>query len=244
MKSKKILLFLTSCVTPHKDMPCTIVMDGEKRRIEYLNSINWYLKHTNYDLAIIDNSGFDFSSYLKEEKERFVIVDSFLTDDFNLKLGKGYGEGLIILRLLRHEIINDYDIIIKVSGRHVILNINLLSFACRYIPTSFFISAVWCKNDRFAVTDCFICSPSFLQNILSLNLLKIDESKYYYIEHVLSDSIEQAILNGYKYIFFIQPIHQIGVSGSTGLKLESVSSLKSKCAYIKNFFFSLLGLKQ
>lgn len=57
---KKILLLLTSCVTPQRNMPCTVVSDTEVRKNEYLKSINWYLQHTTYDLAVIDSSNFDF----------------------------------------------------------------------------------------------------------------------------------------------------------------------------------------
>lgn len=70
----------------------------------------------------------------------------------------------------------------------------------------------------------------------------INESKHYYFEHALSDSIKQALLIGYRFIFPIQPLLQLGVSGSTGVKLENKCSIKSRCAYIKNFIFSLLNL--
>lgn len=196
---KKILLFLTSCVTPHNDMPSTVVKDYEIRKKEYLESIEWYLQHTAYDLAVIDSSGFDFSPYIKSR--RFVIIDSFIGSDFDFKLGKGYGEGLIISRLLKHKIIDNYDVIIKISGRHIILNINLLSYVYHYLPTRYFVSAIWSEKDGFAVSDCFFSSPSFLRNVFATKLEMINESTHYYFEHALSDSIKQALLIGYKFIF-------------------------------------------
>lgn len=235
---KKILLFLTSCVVPHNDMPSTVVKDYEIRKKEYLESIEWYLQHTTYDLAVIDSSGFDFTPYT--ESKRFVIIDSFIGGDFDLALGKGYGEGRIILRLLKHKIIDKYDVIIKISGRHIILNINSLSYVYRYLPTKHFVSAIWSEKDGVAISDCFFSSPSFLRNVFGTKLEMINESMHYYFEHALSDSIKQALSIGYRFIFPIQPLRQLGISGSTGAKLKDTCSAKSRCAYIKNFIFSFL----
>lgn len=237
----KFLIFLTSCVNPLNGIPSTVIVDFLERKDHYITTINWYLNNTTFDIAIIDNSGFNWNEYIEDkDKHRFVIVDYFLPENFELKKGKGYGEGLIISRLASHKQIFKYDFIIKISGRHIVENINMLIYPYYFFYRKKYVSAIWDYKNNFAVTDFFLFSPSFLTDIFIKRLNDIDESKNLYIEHILSESIKTSIHSfRYKYIFLLQPLIQVGYSGTTGAKLQNKPCLKSRCAFLKNFIVSI-----
>lgn len=67
----------------------------------YLRSIRWYLKHTGLPIVIVDNSKFDFSPFFTQEIRcgRLECI-TFDGNNYNVNLGKGFGEGEIMIYLL------------------------------------------------------------------------------------------------------------------------------------------------
>lgn len=59
------LIFLTSSVAPR-----TIKCSGsaDERKNEYIKAIHFYLNNTNSNVLIVDNSGYDFSKDIKNNR--------------------------------------------------------------------------------------------------------------------------------------------------------------------------------
>mgnify|MGYP006928564830 FL=1 len=122
------ILLMTACINP-QGMANTALQDVEIRKKQYLDAVNYYLVHTHFNIIFVENSGFDISSLYQEyiEKGRIEVI-TYYGNNFDKKLGKGYGEGLIICRALHQsKLLHDSKaLVIKVSGRHVVKNINII----------------------------------------------------------------------------------------------------------------------
>ena len=121
------VLFLTACINP-KGMVNTAIQNVNIRRKQYYEALKYYIYNTDYRIVFVDNSGYDISpdfiKYINEGRLEVITIDN---NNFNKKLGKGYGEWLIIYHgILNSKFINKDSIIIKVTGRHIIKNINAI----------------------------------------------------------------------------------------------------------------------
>lgn len=119
------ILFLTSTVSPSN---INFVGSKEQRRLEYIHAVNFYLEETNFLILIVDNSGYDFSQDFNNNKR--IECLAYKADDHSA-FGKGYGELSLIKYGFEHShFLLNADQIIKVTGRHIIKNINRLMVSC------------------------------------------------------------------------------------------------------------------
>lgn len=236
----KPILFLTACINP-KGMVNTAIQNVNIRRDQYYEALRFYIHNTDYRIVFVDNSGYDISvDFIKYISEGRLEVITINNNNFDNKLGKGYGEGLIIYYgIYNSKFINHNSIIIKVSGRHIVKNINQIYFLTHIAHNSK--SFVCCdinNKSKSGISDCFIATYDFFILFTSKYISLINESKSVWFEHALYKAITEFCLNN-EFIFLPLPLNQKGYSGSTGNKFSSppISRyLKHTIKYILYYF--------
>lgn len=97
------------------------IKDHDKRKKTYLYVIGEYLRKTDLDLVIVENSGYDLSflkDAFKEYKERLEFLSFCGNQDVD-KFGKGHGEKVSIRHALQNsKKLAARNFFYKVSGRY------------------------------------------------------------------------------------------------------------------------------
>jgi hypothetical protein len=103
------------------DCTTLAIKDHEQRKRTYLYVIGEYLRKTDLDLVIVENSGYDLSfisEAFKDYAERIELL-SFLGNDGVGQFGKGHGEKVSIRFALANSVkLNKRKFFYKVSGRY------------------------------------------------------------------------------------------------------------------------------
>lgn len=118
------ILFMTACINPN-GMSNTALQNVAERKNQYVHAVEYYLSHTDFKILFVENSGCDISPLFEDEIQQGRIeIITYSGNDFDRSLGKGYGEGLIMRHALSHSsFLRDGDVVIKVSGRHIVKNL-------------------------------------------------------------------------------------------------------------------------
>lgn len=226
------LLLLTSTVSPS-----TIEYFGtiEQRQKEYEDAIQFYLKNTHYKILVVDNSGFDFS--LRIKNERFEAL-YYVEPEENNVFGKGYCETKILkFAFAKSVFLQEIDMIIKITGRHIINNINVL------IKESNNINTVYADTDinlRFAQSYFFIAPKEFFTNYFFFYSKKMNDKNGVYFEHVLSESI-QDWKEKYNHCQFKHPIHLDGHPGTSDSRYKKPSLYRYIAILSKYYIYKILN---
>lgn len=242
------ILFLTACVNP-KGMKFTKLSNPEVRLAQYKAALDWYLANTSLKILIVENSGYDFSAdYLKQIKEGRLEFLSYDGNNYDRSRGKGYGEAKIIKYGIAHSrfLHNDLDsLIFKVTGRLLCKNINELS--CRYhcLNTVYanFSNDDW--GGCLASSQVIIAPVKFFSEYFLPRRDDINDSQCRHFEHVLYDSIEDWKKSGGKHrMFWIPPIIE-GISGTSGVmintRLTGCKLFRYRLLYFFRRFFGYRG---
>lgn len=204
---KKVVLFLSSTVFP-RNIKCSGT--STVRKVEYLNAIQFYLSNTNFDLLIVDNSGYDYSRDFNDN--RFESL-SYIGNSSDEAKGKGYCESVILQYGFSHsKLLLNADLIVKITGRLIIKNINVLMKSCRNT------NAVYADTDvnfSYAHTYFFVAPHMFFFNYLFPHTHEMNDSKGIHFEHVLGRCIKLMITHGSSFHQFIVPIYLIGHPGGS-----------------------------
>lgn len=236
----KPILFLTACINP-KGMVNTAIQNVNIRKNQYYEALKYYIYNTNYRIVFVDNSGYnisaDFIKYINEGRLEVITIDN---NNFNKELGKGYGEGLIIhYGILNSKFINKDSIIIKVTGRHIVKNINAIySMAQIACGSKSFVCCDINNKSKSGISDCFIATYDFFIFFTTKYTSTINESKHVWFEHALYKAIIDFCKKN-EFIFLPLPLNQKGWSGSTGDKFSKPSLsryLKHIIKYILYYF--------
>lgn len=243
LMASDFLILLTSCIDPH-DMCNTKLQDKDLRLKQYLDALKFYLKQTNYNILLVDNSDFDYLNYLD-----FDIVNnrveflSFKGNLFDKKLGKGYGEVEIIeYALKKSKLINDCRYVIKITGRLVVENILPL---CELYESKMKrrCNLVMCDIDlRFtmAQTRFFISNKDFISLFVSNFGMVINDSEGVYFEHAMALAIKYYVrIEGCSHSMFSFPIKISGVSGTTGRYYRKVNTTSFLKRFLKIFIYKI-----
>lgn len=128
MTNSRIVILLTATITPNT-FDTLVLSNPEERRSQYLNALHFYLKHTNYSLVFVENSGESIKDHFIDYENRieflsFTSIPSTETED----KGKGLKEMEIInFAIIHSERIRHAKVIIKITGRLKVLNINRIT---------------------------------------------------------------------------------------------------------------------
>lgn len=119
---KDIVLLLTGTIQPNS-MDVLAVTDPEIRKQHYLEAISFYLASTHYKIVFSENSGTSLAEHFPESERLEFLV--FQSPAINPDKGKGWKELEIIEYSLNNSrLIEPESLILKITGRLKILNIN------------------------------------------------------------------------------------------------------------------------
>lgn len=219
MKVRQLLL-LTACVNPN-GMSYTVVQDYKVRLNQYLLGISFVLSHTTVPVLFVDNSGFDMS-LIKSQFQPFVDegrleILSFMGNNYDKSLGKGYGEAVIIEYALQNSILmKKTDVVIKITGRLICKNINTILKLCNHNNTVI-ANVLTDKMRRCELrSQVFAAPPRFFNDFFIDNKYKLNDSRHYYFEHLLWEaSLQWQKEGGFFKEFLFLPVIE-GQSGSVG----------------------------
>ncbi len=215
--NKQYVILLTGCINP-KGMAYTVLNDTQTRKHQYLEAINFYLQKTSLPVVFCENTMADIINeelkiFIQEERFEYITFDG---NNFDKTLGKGYGECEIIEYAYKHsKLIQDTPFIIKITGRIIIPDINL--FVKRHSKSpNITIQALMPNIKNRQIDSRLIIAPSLFFPKYFVPLKKnLDDSKGYYFEHLLFDTI--LYQKEMYYIPYLSYPHFQGLSGSLGV---------------------------
>lgn len=237
------ILFLTACVNPN-GMAYTKLNNPEVRLKQYKDALDWYLENTDYNILLVENSGYDFSADYKEfiDRKRLEFL-SYNGNDYDRKLGKGYGEAQIMnYGFSNSTIISSGEArVVKVTGRFICRNIKSI---CEEHNKPNVVYANISKDDwggNLATSSCVIAPKSFWTEYFLPYRETLNDSKRHHFEHLLYEAIEKWRSDGHKHKEFWTIPQMEGTSGTSGIYTATspVRDVKSKLL----FFLHKLGYR-
>lgn len=225
------VILLTGCVNP-AGMTHTKLTDVSVRKKQYEDAINWYLQNTSLPIVFCENSNTPLN--IIDKRLEMLCFEG----NKDKEKGKGYGEMEIIEYAIKYSrFITNESIVVKITGRLLIKNINTIIFLHRIFGNCKSVVCQLHSNLQFADSRIFISSASFLKD-LTHQKENLNDSAGYYFEHLLA-----ANLKGMFFPFIIRPAIQ-GESGTTREKYNECStSLKETFQYFKYQMYLLKKLR-
>jgi|TARA_B100001093_G_C26783511_1_gene995659 hypothetical protein len=241
---KKFCLILTATIDP-KGMTFLARSNVQDRYKDYFKAFNSWCLDTNInDIIFLENSGFDLESFINIKKQfpekKIEIISSQVNNDFPRELGKGYGEYLSLNEIFKNsKIINNYDFIIAVSGRHYVKNMK--SIIKEVEDDQKDIKVCLKDNLSFADTNLYAGSFKFFKEILLDHVKNTNDTKGIYFEHCVAKATLTAINKGYLFSQLSVYPDIYGYIG-TNNKLLNYNIIKKFKLFlfgkIKKYFFS------
>ncbi len=232
----KFVLLLTGCVNPN-GMALTALKDVDERKNQYIKALEWYIENTFYDIVFVENTGFDMGPFFEDStKSGRLECLTFQGNDYDKSLGKGYGEALILKYALENsQKISNADLIVKITGRLIVKNINVIINECSderslYVK-EFYLQRLW------FVSYFFIAPRSYYQLFVK-NYKCLNDSEGYYFEHLMCDISREWTACGHRVREIFHPLIVRGQSGSTGSNYKTGFLFAAK-SYIKYFLHKL-----
>lgn len=210
----EIILLLTGTIEPNSS-DVLAVKDPEIRKQQYLEAISFYLTNTPYKIIFSENSGNSLAGYFPGS-DRIEFL-TFQSPEGSPDRGKGYKELEIIDYTLKNsEFIKDTSLIVKITGRLKVLNINKLVSSAINMTLS---------NDKIVFSNiykrlkmdsrCFLFTKEFWPYLR-------ENGKAINLEFSFEKALWQAIMDfkikgegAYKQ--FSQPLRIKGISGGFGI---------------------------
>lgn len=224
MDMENRVLLMTACINP-SGMSNTALQDVEERKRQYVHAIEYYLNHTDYQILFVENSGSDISSLFKSTiSSGRIEMLTYEGNHFDKSFGKGYGEGLIMRYALSHsKILKDDSIVIKVSGRHIVKNINMIvTLTAMLRNCRRFVACDINPKTRGANSDMFVGTMDFYR-FFDKYVDNINERANIWFEHVLYAAIVGYCKGKENFVFLPLPLNQEGISGSMGIQFKRPS---------------------
>jgi len=215
------IVLLTGCINPN-GMSQTLLQDPKSRHNQYVKTLDYYLLKTDKKILFIENSNIDLSSefegYIKAGRIEILTFDG---NSYDKKLGKGYGEMLIIEYAVNNsKFFNESDFIIKITGRLQILNIrSILKQFDNVSPKSIIVNLQ--KTLTYADSRCWAGSKSFFINYLLKYKNIVNDSDNIHFENALTKAVHLAIIHDYKFSFLNTLPRYSGISGTKNEKYNN-----------------------
>ena len=211
----KRIILLTGCINPN-GMSFTKLIDANERQRQYINAIHFYIENTDCKIIFCENSNTDITPFFKDLQNRLEVLT--FPGNQDKQRGKGYGEAEIIEYALQHSsYIQDDCVIIKITGRLIINNINQIirSLTCKHD----FVTCLFHSDLRFADSRIFCATVSFFRELLN-NKGSINDSNNIFFEHILASTVLASSILDVPYIE--EPLIT-GISGSTGMQYSPMA---------------------
>lgn len=253
--NRKVLL-LTACITP-AGMAYTALQNPRIREKQYLDALRWYIENTDLSIVMCENTGYqlppEFTEFINKGRLEYLTFNG--NNSFDKSRGKGAGEALIIQHAIKYsKFIADADAIMKMTGRQILKNINFIQRHCGKSNWIYVNNGRYHLHIRFAFSQFYICPKSFYEEYFFKGIGQLDDSKFYYFEHLLADSITKWKDDGRGGVSeFWMPLFIEGTSGSCNTPLEHPSFpwvrsvlkyLMHKCGIYKKMSFGFFTEQQ
>ncbi|MBP1617630.1 MAG: hypothetical protein H6Q14_1457 [Bacteroidetes bacterium] len=236
----EIVFLLTACVNPQR-ITQLVVADETERLNQYLDALRFYLEKTIYRIVFVDNSNFDLSTFFLDHvaKNRIEFL-RFDGNTYNVTLGKGYGEALILeYAFLNSTFLKEADFVVKITGRLKIMNVSAL--IDKSVKDKHTVSVDVDLKLHYAQSQFFVIPLDFYYTCFRIKMFAINDTEGVHFEHILAQSIKEWIYNRNRLYIFSNAVCISGVSGSTGV-VYSKPSIKIKVAkYIKSMLWHLIN---
>ena len=233
MKRRYVIL-LTACVNPG-GMPFTVITDSSKRLRQYRTDLDFYLRETSYPIVFCENTLCDFSAdykhYIDSGRLEYITFDG---NNFDKSKGKGYGETIIMEEAFRKSvIIEPSDIIVKITGRLKVLNINVLINDNNHL----FANTIQTLNpsNNFVDSRVIVSPLSFFKDSFLTQKHLINDNDNSFFEHVLFKSLVQR--KNFMFIPFLHIPEILGMSGSNGTEYKP----KNRNINTTKYMFDMFG---
>ena len=236
IENNKLVILLTACVTPG-GMSFTYLQNPKERERQYLQALQWYLINTQYKIILCENTNYSlpssFNEYLNSNRLEYLSFDG--NNNFDKQKGKGVGEANIIDYALNNSrFIDNETLIVKITGRLIIKNVNQLIASMKNHQAVYGWRVRHEKAGMQCVSYFFSAPKCFYQNYFLSAKKLIDDSKYIYFETILYQEILRwkNDMNVFNELYL--PILVIGESGSNGglYKRERLPYLKTLLKFI------------
>jgi len=215
-ENNNIILLLTGTVnTYNKDF--TSLSDSEKRKADYINTINYYLKTYNYPIVFVENSDEDLSVHFTGQiKNGRLEVLCFNGNNYAPELGKGLGEMRCIeFAISNSSFIEKTSFVFKITGRYKISNAGKFINFYKKHPDAELIADLT-NNFTNSQSCIFGFRPFFAKIFLFKYASILDDSKRIYFEHALAKAVLSAISENVVFYIFRYYPRLYAISGTTG----------------------------
>lgn len=193
----KVVILLTGCINP-MGMSFTKLQDPVIRKRQYIDAIKFYLTNTENDIVFVENTGVDLSDQFIDQKNRLEVI-TFLGNNYNKLLGKGYGEMLILKHAFEFsQFIKKHTSICKITGRYKILNIK--SILRSYSESNCNVMVDLPKQLRYGDSRIFIAEKFFFLDYLFKRIELINDSNGVYFEHILNNAVLKFIMENHSWL--------------------------------------------
>lgn len=215
-EAPRIAVVLTATISPSVEVPNLLIRDPKERLAEYLESVRWWSKlaaRKNFELLVFENSG-HASDLALFESERVSIVPVPIPEKDNLAKGKGAGESLMLQ--LSSELLRDYALILKCTGRLQVINAADLISRHLSSPTAEVVIS-WDSTLSKVDTRCFTVRPAFLRVWMSAIKHRVSDERGCDLESQSARWLLDQIIAGTHVVDFARSPAIVGNSASEGV---------------------------
>ena len=193
--SQEVVLIITGCIAPITNQSHLVLKDIEERHRQYIHSLLFYIKQTNfYNIIFCDNSSYvsHEQSVVEEMARKEGKTFEWLSYRGDMEKSafysnKGIGEDEILSYVIEHsQLINKSRTIVKITGRLILKNIEQIVENAQYGVTYFYRDLYGDVNHgvdtRFYVSDLLFFKSNLMDCFARLNNYELRlEDAYYYI---------------------------------------------------------------
>jgi hypothetical protein len=218
--SPRIAIVLTATIDPG-ETPFLAIRDPVERLTDYRRSLQaWLTSPVEHPVVLCENSGADLApleaTANESSKGREFELLGFDGNAVAQSKGKGAGEVEIIRHVLAESrIVAEADLVMKVSGRYYIANVEtLLRRTLALGPADSYLDLWWYLKSSYS--DCFLATPEFLDTHLLPRADAIDDHAGTYFEHCLAQAVLASVAQDGKWLPLGSGPRLVGSSGTHG----------------------------
>lgn len=212
-------ILLTATIVPNV-LDSLIINNPNERQEQYLNSIRWYIKNTNFEIVFCENSGTNICPFLSpDEKKRVEVLTFYQTPIADKSKDRGYTELMIIEYALHNSsTLRRADCIVKGTGRLILKNIKSIVKQCEGREGSKkFICAWLVYGYLYADSRFFVCSLDWLSYFVTY---KEKISTRFNFETALAHAISRSHYEGFSFYYPFERPWVRGIGGGCGIQYE------------------------
>ena len=223
----------------------TLLNNQIERLNIYKESLTKWVNNTDYNILIIENSnnGDLFKQFIKESDR--VEILTFIGNNYDTKLGKGYGERLSINYGINNtKKFKDIDKYFIITGRYYIYNIH--EWISKLNDNVLMITKpiIMKRNGKWGINEWMYSECKFMTKNIIINYynnIELNDSKIKYAEHALLECTKQVKLNNSNSVLYLDiPLYVDSVFKGTSNELsknilfgdkDEIATIKIYCIF-------------